>query len=218
VHFLDAWTELSIFDLVRLLVPPALLALATVLPGRRPAQVAAIGVALWLPVLRELAVAWPFLLGWIVLWVAIAWQAGTSVAESGKPAPPRPGGIESGFAALLLGVVVLALLIAAIARQDLSPEDGRRASYGMLLLGLGLLHLMLRRHIRRAIVGFAALGLGFQVLDGAARGAQVSLAALAQGPPLLATTIAVALAIRLARGRERYAASAWVSDAHDLHD
>ena len=115
-------------------------------------------------------------------------------------------------------MVVLGLLIAAVARQDLSPEDGRRASYGLLLLGLGLLHLMLRRHVRRAIVGFGALGLGFQVLDGAARGAQVALGALAQGPPLLATTIAVALAIRLARGRERHASSAWVSDAHDLHD
>ena len=35
---------------------------------------------------------------------------------------------------------------------------------------------------------------------------------------LLATVLAAALAMRVAAGRERLAGTAWVSDAHDLHD
>jgi hypothetical protein len=120
--------------------------------------------------------------------------------------------------ALMLGLALLALLVAAVARQDMSPEDGRRASYGTAMLGLGLLHLMMRRHLRRALVGFAALGLGLQVLDGAARGAQLQTSGSSGGSVLLATGLVVAVALRIADGRERHAGTAWVSDAHDLHD
>ena len=38
------------------------------------------------------------------------------------------------------------------------------------------------------------------------------------GLPLLATALAVALALRVGRAREAVAGSAWVGDAHDLHD
>jgi len=35
---------------------------------------------------------------------------------------------------------------------------------------------------------------------------------------LLATVLASSLAMRVAASRERLAGTAWVSDAHDLHD
>ena len=75
-----------------------------------------------------------------------------------------------------------------------------------------------RRHIRRAMVGFAALGLGLQMLDGAAQGAQLDPSAATSGGVLLGSWLAVILALRVAGTRERYAGTAWVSDAHDLHD
>jgi len=77
---------------------------------------------------------------------------------------------------------------------------------------------MLRRHVRRALVAFAAMGLGVQILDGVARDSQVPQMLPAAGNVLLGTTIAIALAARIAGIRERQADSAWVSDAHDLHD
>jgi len=88
----------------------------------------------------------------------------------------------------------------------------------LLLIGLGTLHLMLRGHVRRAAIAFASLGLGLQVLDGAARGAELPGSAPARGGVWLATAIAVALVVRLGHARERFAGSPWVSDAHDLHD
>jgi hypothetical protein len=100
----------------------------------------------------------------------------------------------------------------------MAPEETRRASCGVSLVVIGLLHLMLRRHIRRAMVGFAALGLGLQILDGAAQGAQLDPGNLTGGALLLASWLAVALAMRVAGARERYAGTGWVSDAHDLHD
>ena len=106
----------------------------------------------------------------------------------------------------------------AVARQDLSPEDARRASYGALVMVVGIIHLMLRRHARRAGVAFASLGLGLQVLEGAARSAQVPETLVPGGAVLLATAIAAALATRVAVIREHIAGTAWVSDAHDLHD
>jgi hypothetical protein len=77
---------------------------------------------------------------------------------------------------------------------------------------------MTRGHARRAGGGFASLGLGLQILDGAARAAQVPATLPPEGAVLLATTVAVALSFRVAISRERLAGTAWVSDAHDLHD
>jgi len=218
VHFLDAWRELATADLLRLLAPLLLVAAATVLPGARAVRVIALGIALMLPGLREMGSPPLVTAGWCVLWLTIAWRGcGTGEAE---PAPITGGrGVfETGTLGLAVGGALLALLVAAVARQAMSPEDSRRASSGVLLVGAGLLHLMLRRHARRASVAFGAMGLGLQILDGAARGAQVQLALAPAVWPLVATALAVLLALRVAAVRERWAGSPWVPDAHDLHD
>jgi hypothetical protein len=87
-----------------------------------------------------------------------------------------------------------------------------------VLVGAGLLHLMLRRHARRATMGFGAMGLGLQILDGAARGAQVQTGLAPAAWPLIASALAILLVLRVAAARERWAGSPWVPDAHDLHD
>lgn len=218
MHFFDAWSELPPFDLVRLVVPLGFLTLGTLLPGGRAARLAALGVAAGIPLLRELAVPAWMGAGWTALWVFVAWRSGSDPESAPRPLAPTRSVLESGTVGLLLGLLLLALLVAAVARQDMSPEEGRRASYGAALLGVGLLHLMLRRHLRRSALGFAALGLGLQVLNGAARDAQVPGVTSSGGGVLLATFLAIALATRIASGRERLAGTAWVGDAHDLHD
>ncbi|OGF17984.1 MAG: hypothetical protein A2W00_02355 [Candidatus Eisenbacteria bacterium RBG_16_71_46] len=217
MHFLDSWTELSPLDLGRLLLPAACVALCILLPGRRVARIAAAGVALSVLLLREIG-AWPLIAAWSAVWALVAWRAGAATSRTGPASTTRVGGVESGAVGLMLGVALLALLVAAVARQNLSPEDGRRASWGLLVMGLGLLHLMLRRHALRALVAFAALGLGLQMLNGVARSAQVPGTLPAEGRVLLATLIVLALVGRVAWARQCAAGSASVSDAHDLHD
>jgi hypothetical protein len=218
VHFLDAWRELATADLLRLLAPLLLVALATVLPGARLARITAVLMALVLPWLRELGSAPAVTAGWCVLWLLVAWR-GSGTGES-EPAPiaGRRGVLETGTLGLAVGAALLALLIAAVARQDMSPEDSRRASIGVTLVGAGLLHLMLRRHARRATMAFGTMGLGLQILDGAARGAQVQTGLPPGTWPLIATTLAVLLVLRVAATREHWAGTPWVPDAHDLHD
>jgi len=218
VQFLECWTELSLLDLLRLLAPAGFLTAATLLPGVRIARLAAVGVALAIPLVREVGVSPLLTLAWTALWLLIAWSAGEPEGSARRPLAATHGVLESGAVGLLLGLVLLALLIAAVARQDLSCEDARRASYGALLLTLGLLHLMLHGHVRRAGVAFGSLGLGLQVLESAARDAQVFDSLAPGGAVLLATLLAVALAMRVAGSRERLAGTGWVSDAHDLHD
>lgn len=218
MQFLESWTELPPLDLLRLLAPAAFLVMCTILPGVRVARLAAVGVALTLPFLRELGGSPLLTAAWSGLWLLVAWGAGVPEGVARRPLATRRGGLEAGTVGFLLGAAVLALLIAAVARQDLSPEDARRASFGVLVLSLGLIHLMLRGHARRAGVAFASLGLGLQVLDSAARAAQVPETLPPGGAVLLTTAIAVALAMRVAISRERLAGTAWVSDAHDLHD
>ena len=218
MQFLECWTELPLLDLLRLLAPAGFLTAATLLPGVRVARLAALGVALAMPLVWELGVGPWFTLAWSVLWLLIAWSAGGHGGTAPRPLAATHGVLEAGTVGLLLGLTLLTLLIAAIARQDLSPEEVRRASYGALLLMLGLLHLMLHGHVRRAGVAFGSLGLGLQVLDSAAREAQVIGAPRSGEAVLLATVLAVGLAMRMADSRERLAGTAWVSDAHDLHD
>jgi hypothetical protein len=218
VHFLDAWRELSMVDLVRLLAPAALLVLATLLPGARTVRVAAIGVAASMPGLRELASGRLQVAGWCALWLFLAWRASGEREGELEPLTPSRGMFETSVVSLTLGVALVLLLIVGVGRQDLSPEDARRASSGLLLLGVGVLHLMLRRHARRAAVAFGAMGLGLQVLDGAARGAQVQIDMPPTGAVLMATAVAVVIVLRVASARERHAGTPWVHDAHDLHD
>ena len=217
MHFIDAWASLPPLDLIRLLLPAGFLVLAVFLPGRGAARLTALGVALCLPLVRELEVPPQLLVVWVVLWIAIAWQAGRVTAGARRSLTTRLGGMEPGTVGLLIGIALLALLFAAVARQDLAPEETRRVAYGLLLIDLGLLHLMLRRHALRAAVAFGALGLGLQVLDGMARAGEVGAAASTPGV-VLATAVAVAVAVRLAGSRERAAGTAWITDAHDLRD
>jgi hypothetical protein len=218
VEFLDCWTELALPDLLRLLAPAAFLAVATLLPGVRVVRLAAIGVAITIPLVEELGVSPRFTVAWSALWLLIAWATRGQEGAAKRPLAARHGVLEASTVGLLLGVALMTLLIAAVARQALSPEEARRASYGALLIMLGILHLMLHGNVRRAGAAFGSLGLGLQVLDSAAREAQVFVALNPGGSVLLATVLAASLAIRVAASRERLAGTAWVSDAHDLHD
>jgi len=218
VHFLDAWRELSAVDLVRLLAPAALLIAATTLPGARIVRIAGIGVALLLPGLRELASPGLQVAGWCALWLFLAWRATGEREGEMEPLTSSRGLFETSTISLFLGAVLALMLVIAVGRQDLSPEDARRASWGILVLMVGILHLMLRRHARRAAVGFGAMGLGLQVLDGAARGAQIPMGLAPSGSILVGTALAVLIVLRIARARELHAGSPWVHDAHDLHD
>jgi len=216
VHFLDAWLGLAPAHLLRSVLPAGFVALAVLVPGRAAAGLTALGVAVALPFLPELvAPAWVEA-GWVALWLLVAGLAGW---RAGRPARPgaRLGGLESGGIGLVLGIALLALVGAGVARLDLDGELTRRAAGGVLLAGLGLVHLMLRRHALRAAAAFAAMGLGLQLLDGAVRAVVVGGAGPA-GLPLAATALAVALTLRVGRVRAAAAGSAWVGDAHDLHD
>jgi hypothetical protein len=217
MHFLNAWKDLAPRELLRLSLPVLVLVVALFLPGRRVARVAALLVALAALSLHELGPLWPLRAAWAGLWIIVAWRLGEPDSKRER-AMGRPGGIESGTVGLMLGVALLVLLIAAVARQDLSPVDARSVSYGLVVLCLGLLHLMLRRDALRAMVAFGALGVGLQVLDRAARAASLTGDATDHGVIVLITAIAVAIAARLAAIRQHDAGSAWVSDAHDLHD
>ena len=146
MHFIDAWTSLPPLGLIRLLLPAAFLVLAVFVPGRGTARLAALGVALCLPLVRELEVPRSLLVVWVALWVLIAWQAGRVTAGARRSLTTRLAGMEPGTVGLRIGAALLVLLLAAVARQDLAPEESRRVAYAMLLIDLGLLHLMLRRH------------------------------------------------------------------------
>ena len=215
MHFLDSWTRLPAADLLRLLTPAALLSLAVFVPTQWIARASAAGMALMVLFLGELGPRWPVGVGWAALWGVVAWNA--------RPAPPKrargtPGGAESGVVGLMLGLALLALLLAAVARLDLDAAGSRGASYGVLLLCLGLLHLMLRRDATRAGVAFTGMGLGLQILEHAARHVQVLDPDRGNAAILLATALAVAATARLGRVRLLDAGSSRVSDAHDLHD
>ena len=215
MHFLDSWTRLPAADLLRLLTPAALLCLAVFVPTRWIARASAAGMALMVIFLKELGPRWPVGVGWAALWAVVAWTARPVLPTRARA---TPGGAESGVVGLMLGLALLALLLAAVARLDLEPAGSRGASYGVLLLCLGLLHLMLRRDAARAGVAFAGMGLGLQILEHAARQVQVLEPDRGNAAILLATALAVAATARLGHVRLLDAGSSRVSDAHDLHD
>ncbi len=217
MNFLDAWTTLDPLSLARWLAPAACVAPSVVLPGRGVARLAALGVALALPFVPAGA---PALVtaAWCALWLAVAWLGGRPGAGERSPRPGRAllGGLESSAAGIAVGLALLGLLVAALARADLGPDADRRAALALLMLGLGLMHLMLRRRVRRAALSFAALGYGVQVLEYAAGTAQGGVG-WSVGP-LAATVLAVALAGRLAAAREHAVGSDRIALSHDLHD
>jgi hypothetical protein len=200
------------------MLPPALLGLVAFVPGRRVARLVCLGLALAVALPGEVGISIPLRHVWAGLWVLIAWRVGVGEPQPGSSQRGRSGGVESGAIGVLLGLAILGLLVTAVARQDLSDADARQASYGVLLVVIGLLQLMLRRDVLRAALAFGSLGLGLQVLEGAARDLLLPPIAEYPGAVLLATAVAVALAERLAHVRQRVAGTAWVSDAHDLHD
>lgn len=217
MHLLDAWTSLSPTDSLRLLGIPGAVLIATLLPGRGIARFAALAVMLGVALLHELAAPWSVRLGWTLLWLLVAYGVGRPGREGSAPRIRR-GGFESGVLALPLGLGLLALLLAAVSRQLLAPIDGRRAALGALVLGAGLLHLMMRRHVRRALLAFASMGLGLELLAAAARSADVTHVGTPPGAALVGTALVAALTARIADARERYSGSPLVSEAHELRD
>jgi hypothetical protein len=219
MHLLAAWKALGTLDLLRLLGIPAAVMCAALLPGRNATRAAALAVALATALLIELSAPWYVRAGWPCAWLLVAWQAGAAGDGPGDAqATVRRGAFESGMLALPLGLGLVLLLLAATSRQLLGATDARLASLGALVLGAGLLHLMLRRHVRRALVAFAALGLGLELLAAAVRSADALHAGPPAGGALGGTLVALALTLRIAGSRERYAHSPLVSDAHELHD
>ena len=218
MHLLEAWTSLGPLHLARLLALPGAILVATLLPGRVPARGAALVGAAAVLFLAEMDVAWWIRGAWVLAWLAIAWQAGLQERPDLLPRPTRRRGFEAGAVALPLGLALLALMLAAVWRQAFQPEDARRASLGALLVGLGLLHLMMRRHVRRAAVAMGSLGVGLELLTASARAMEVSHEGAPAGSALLATALAATIVTRIAEGRERFGGSAFVSDAHELQD
>jgi len=218
MHLLEAWTTLGPFHLARLLALPGAMLVATLLPGRVVARSASLVCAASVLLLDEMAVPWWARATWVVLWLGIAWQAGVPERSDLLPHPPRRRGFEAGAVALPLGIALLALMLAAVWRQTFQPDDARRASLGALLVGMGLMHLMMRRHVRRASLALGGLGVGLELLTASARAADVAREGAPAGAALLATALAILIVSRLAEGRERYAGSAYVSDAYELQD
>ncbi len=222
MQFLDAWALLAPADLGRLLGVPLALLVAALLPGRGVLRLAAVAVALLVVRSPELGGPWTVAVGWAALWSIVAWLGGgPSLAPVHGPRSRSRHlrtGFESGVIALPMGAALVVLLLAGLARQQMDPLDARRAAVGALIVGAGVLHLMLRRHVRRATLAFAAVGLGLELLLASARAADPA----GEGPPpgaaLLGSAVAVALSLRLAASRERHAGSPLVPDAHDLRD
>ena len=217
--FLDSWTQLPPTDLIRWLLPLGFMAVLVVLPGRLIARLAALGTAIALFAVPEILAPTPLRMVWAAMWAALAWGVTSARApRRGAVLSRRIGLVESGSVGLLLGMALLTLLLVAIARQDLPDDPGRRATYGIVVLCLGLLHLMLRRHTVRAAIALAMLGLGLQIVERVARESLVAVSPTPDYGIVLATALTCALAVRIGHTRERVATSAWVGDAHDLHD
>jgi hypothetical protein len=217
VHFLDAWTQLAPADLARYFALPFFIAMLIVLPGRRPSAAGCMGLAL-----SSLASPDPTPLvariAWALLWLALA----IAIVRWTPDPPPDPGfrrgGVESGAVGLLLALALLLLLVAAVARQNLPEALSRESSYALFVIVLGLLHLMLRRHVLRASIAMGAMGMGLDRLVRLADTEQLPGAAASSLGVWLATAFAVALVVRIARLRSLAGGGAWVSGAHDLHD
>jgi hypothetical protein len=217
VHFLDAWTELPLEDLLRAAAPVVLSFLALALPGVRASAVAAGLVPLALLARPGGMPGDPDARLWVVVGALIA----LGVARTGSASDPAPRGraaAEGAMVAAMLVGVCTALLVAALARQPFAPADARDEALGIALMALGLLHLLLRGHVARAGLAFLSLGLGLGVLAGVARGTLPLPAALEARPVLWGTALAAALAVRIAESRLAAAGGPWVGAAHDLHD
>ena len=217
MHLLDAWTMLPPRDLLRLLALPFAAAMATFLPGRVVARTCAIVLAFATLGFVELGGSWLVRAGWSVLWAALAWWVGRE-RQDAEGQERRRERLEAWVLGLPLGVGVLLLLLAALSRQVLMPSASRLALIGVSLVALGMLHLLTRRHVRRAVLAFAFLALGIESLAAAVRETDVLHEGAPAGAALASAILASALLVRLAHAREVRARAPLVSDAHDLHD
>ena len=217
MHFLDAWTRLSPLELGRFLLAPICVAIAIVLPGRRIAALASVGLAIASLITPDPGPL-PLVVGWLLLWLALA--AYLTRASSDPPPDPsvRRGGIESGAVGLLLGLAMLTLLVAALARADLDDRVSREASAGLLLITLGLIHLMLRRHVLRAALAYGAMGMGLERMVLTANAQQLPGGDAPAAAVWFASVLAIGIVARVARLRLGGGGGAWVTGAHDLHD
>lgn len=218
MHFLDAWTSLPFLDQARLLGPALVMVLAIVLPGRRIAALLALGFAVTIPASGAFGGGRPLAAGWGVLWLVVAGVLYRAARAGMKRPAERRGGFESTLAGLMLGLPLFALLAIAIARQDLPLAATRAATAGSLFLALGLIHLMVRRHVLRSVLGWGFAGFGLQVLQAATLGSLPASLAPHPAVVLLATAVTLLLVLRIGLARAQWAGSAWLSDAHDLHD
>jgi hypothetical protein len=216
VHFLDAWTELTLAESVALGGPALLALLALALNDLRWAGWA-VGLAP-LPVLVRPGV-WSDPYAW--LWALAGVGIGVRVAQSPREAPGRPrarAGVEMALlATLLVGASGVALLF-ALAQQPFAPDDVRDATLGIVLVALGLMHLLLRRHLARGALGFFTVGAGLAILGRVANGALPAPHALGAAAVLATTLVAAVVALRSAHTRAEAAGSVWIGAAHDLHD
>jgi hypothetical protein len=217
MHFVDSWTGLPLLRMVMLLAPAAIALVAMLLPGRAVARTASFAVGLVLLPAFDLGPLW-LRFAWMALWVGVGAVSGVKRDASVRDEAPRPGGMESGAVGLMLGAAILVLLIVALGRQDLRPEQTRPAAIGLVLIVIGVAHLMLRRDALRGAMAFATMGLGLQWLDRAVRHLVIESSVIPEWVAMSATAAAVVLAARVALTRQRDAGSAWVHHAHDLHD
>lgn len=218
MQLLDAWFLLSPEELLRWLALPAAGMLATFLPGRVTARAAALLMAPAVLLLPEMAPSLPVRAAWAATWAALAWWVGREGAGDGLRRERRREGFEAWVLGLPLGSGVLLLLLAALSRQALPPEASRLALIGVALLALGMLHLLTRRHVRRAALAFGCFALGIEALAAAERAIDVLHEGVPEGAALAAALLVSALLVRLAHARETCARAPLVSDAHDLHD
>src|SRR5262249_20118548 len=140
---------------------------------------------------------------------------------SPRAAPGRPrarAGVEVALLATLLVGTSGGTILFAVAQQPFAPGDVRDATLGVVLVAIGLLHLVLRRHLARGALAFFTVGTGLAVLGRVANGSLPVPRILGGAAILAATIVAVAVALRSARTRTEAAGSVWVGAAHDLHD
>ena len=216
MHFLDAWIGLTLGESVALGMPVLLALLALALNDVRWAG--------WMAGLVPL----PLLVrpgGWNDPYAWLWSLAGVAIIVRIRPwpnaAPGRPrvrAGVEVTLLATLLVGASSAMVVFALAQQPFAPDDVRDATLGVVLTAIGLLHLVLRRHLARGALAFFTVGLGLAVLGRVANDSLPAPVVLGGATVLVATLVAVAVAMRSARTRTDAAGSVWVGAAHDLHD
>jgi hypothetical protein len=218
VHFLDTWMSVPPDQLLVWALTLLVTSASLVIPGWRPASLASFALLYTAPKLIAPHGHLALTIGWAVLWgiVTLAIQRRWYRVERTPRA--SAGRFESAIVGLALGGAFFLALIVGIAREDLPSSPTRGASFALAVMTVGLLHLLLRRHIVRAVVGITTLGFGLQLLELEGAAASVSGAPNRDGLVLLGTALAAALAFRLGSARERYTGSPWLSDAHALHD